>query len=195
MVNSIICGYSFCLEKESGLKENIKNWVNLGKLMKLKKYPDPLLRRHALPLKRLTGANMGQLKEMLAMMYELEGIGLAGPQVGWNVRAIVLDTDGRGKGDRIFINPKIMHLDGMEKAEEGCLSLPGIRCTVERSQRVCVTAYNPRGQKLQFEAEGLRARAWQHEIDHLNGVLFIDKASAPEQISIRHRLKELRENA
>jgi len=159
--------------------------------MKLKTYPDPVLQKRAVPLRSITDADLDKLRKMRDLMYELGGIGLAGPQVGWSSRVVVMDTDGRGEGERIFINPKIIESDGMAEDQEGCLSLPGIRSTVVRAEKVVVVAYAEDGKRLEIDAEGLQARAWQHEIDHLNGVLFIDKLPAAAQMNIRHRLKEL----
>ena len=159
--------------------------------MELKTYPDPVLRKRSSPLRRITEAELRKLHDMLELMYENEGIGLAGPQVGWNIRVITMDVGGSGTGERIFINPTILHAEGRQEEEEGCLSLPGIRCRVARSDRVTVAAYTLKGEKLELEKEGLAARAWQHEIDHLNGILFIDKIPASAQMAIRHRLDEM----
>ncbi len=164
-------------------------------MLYLRTYPDPVLRKRARPLKSITGSEVEKLKEMLNIMYKSEGVGLAGPQVGWNVRVLTIDVAGNGKGERIFINPVISDSEGIEDDEEGCLSLPGIKSKVNRAKKVYVATYTLEGKKVEFEAEGLLARAWQHEIDHLNGVLFTDKLSAAERLNVRSKLESLEEFA
>ncbi len=161
--------------------------------MELKIYPAAALRKCAPPLRQVTGAELSRLNGMLELMYEQQGVGLAGPQVGWNVRVLTMDVEGKKEGERIFINPAILETEGVDMAEEGCLSLPGLKAVVARAGRVVVAAYTVRGERVELEAEGLAARAWQHEIDHLNGVLFIDKLSGPAGLALRRRLKSLRD--
>ncbi len=161
--------------------------------MELKIYPAAALRKCAPPLRQVTGVELSRLSGMLELMYERQGVGLAGPQVGWSARVVAMDVEGKREGERIFINPGILESEGVEKAEEGCLSLPGLKAGVARAARVVVAAYTVRGERIELEAEGLMARAWQHEIDHLNGVLFIDKLSGPAGLALRHRLKALRD--
>ncbi len=159
--------------------------------MKLRTYPDPILRRRARPLKQIGQDERKKLHEMLEKMYENEGIGLAGPQIGWSVRVITVDPDGKGQRKRIFINPQILESSGIADAEEGCLSLPGIRSNVQRSDKVVVSAYTMEGEALKLELEGLMARVWQHEIDHLNGILFVDKITTAEKLHVREKMRSL----
>ena len=126
----------------------------------------------------------------MELMYQAQGIGLAAPQVGWTVRLFIIDVDGDLHGEKVFINPVITEEVGELNKEEGCLSFPGIMGKVVRAQRIKAQAYTLKGQKIEIEAEGLVARAWQHEIDHLNGCLFIDKMSPASRLAISHQLKE-----
>lgn len=126
----------------------------------------------------------------MELIYQAQGIGLAAPQVGWSVRLFIIDVDGDLHGEKVFINPVITEEVGELNKEEGCLSFPGIMGKVVRAQRIKAQAYTLKGQKIEIEAEGLAARAWQHEIDHLNGCLFIDKMSPASRLAISHQLKE-----
>ncbi|HBG16589.1 MAG TPA: peptide deformylase, partial [Firmicutes bacterium] len=106
--------------------------------------------------------------------YDADGVGLAAPQVGIDERIIVIDI---GKGPIILINPEITGKSGQERDMEGCLSIPGQKAYITRASKVTVIGINPQGEKVELEGEGLLARAFQHEIDHLNGILFIDYIS------------------
>ena len=153
-------------------------------------YPDPLLRQKAKPLTEINKEVHQKVEEMIELMYEANGIGLAAPQVGWSVRLFIIDADGDKNEEKVFINPTIIEETGELNKEEGCLSFPGIMSKVIRAQRIRAHAYNLKGQKLEIEAEGLVARAWQHELDHLNGSLFIDRMNPANRVSISHQLKE-----
>lgn len=124
-------------------------------------------------------------------MYNACGIGLAAPQAGLSIRLVVLDVTGEKNGERVFINPYISEEKGETLEEEGCLSFPDVMGKIIRSQYVKVIAYNLKGEKLEIEAEGLLGRAWQHEIDHLNGCLFIEKMTPASTIANQSKLKEL----
>ena len=113
------------------------------------------------------------VEEMLATMYAAPGIGLAAPQVGVSLRVIVLDL---GQGPICMANPRIVHRQGQQVGIETCLSIPDLYGEVERAQRVVVEGQDPQGRALRMEAEGLLARCFLHEIDHLDGVLFTDRA-------------------
>ena len=160
-------------------------------VMELKKYPDRILRTKCSPIREITDEDLARAREMLDFMYEAEGAGLAGPQVGWASRIVTLDVEGEGKGERIFVNPRIISLDGEVEEEEGCLSVPGVRVPVRRAERVVVAAYTVRGKRVEQKAEGMLARAWQHELDHLNGVLLVDHLDATVLVEIRHSLRQL----
>lgn len=124
-------------------------------------------------------------------MYEAKGIGLAANQVGWMERVLVKDETGERTGERVFINPVILHQEGETLEEEGCLSLPGVFGKVMRSEKVVVAAYTLKGERLEIKVEGLSARVWQHEIDHLNGTLIIDKMTPASRLANSKRIKEL----
>jgi peptide deformylase len=153
-------------------------------------YPDPVLRQKAKPLKEINKEVCKKVEEMMELMYQAHGIGLAAPQVGWSVRLFIIDVGGDSHEEKVFINPTIIEEIGASNKEEGCLSFPGIMTKIIRAQRIRAHAYNLKGQKLEIEVEGLAARAWQHELDHLNGELFIDKMSPSNRLAISHRLKE-----
>ena len=158
-------------------------------LMNIVIYPDPVLRQKAKPLSEINREVYLKVEEMMELMYQAQGIGLAAPQVGWSVRLFIIDADGDSHEEKVFINPVIIEEAGELNKEEGCLSFPGIMGKVVRAQRIKAQAYTLKGQKIEIEAEGLAARAWQHEIDHLNGCLFIDKMSPANRLAISHQLK------
>lgn len=154
-------------------------------------YPDPRLKQKAKPVKEITEDLREKAEVMLQLMYQAEGIGLAATQVGWPVRLLVKDPTGEKAGERVYINPVITHQEGESLEEEGCLSLPGVFGKIPRSEKVKVTAYNLEGEELELEAGGIEARVWQHEIDHLNGILIIDKMTPASSIANSRRIKEL----
>lgn len=141
--------------------------------MPVVKYPDPVLARRAAPVERVTPELRQFIERMRETMYAAHGVGLAAPQVGVSLRIIVVDTD-----DRFFalINPQIIARDGTQTGVEGCLSLPNLHADVTRAMRVTVQGQNARGKKVTLTGDGLWARAMQHEIDHLDGVLFVEQA-------------------
>ncbi|MEP9410958.1 MAG: peptide deformylase [Candidatus Brocadia sp.] len=153
-------------------------------------YPDPVLRQKAKPLTEINKEVCKKVEEMMELMHQAHGIGLAAPQVGWSVRLFIIDAGGNSHEEKVFINPTIVEEAGELNKEEGCLSFPGIMSKIIRAQRIKAHAYNLKGQRLEIEAEGLVARAWQHELDHLNGELFIDRMSPSNRLAISHRLKE-----
>ncbi|MDO8142817.1 MAG: peptide deformylase [Candidatus Brocadiales bacterium] len=153
-------------------------------------YPDPVLRQKAKSLTEINKEVYLKVEEMMELMYQAQGIGLAAPQGGWSVRLFIIDADGDRNMEKVFINPVIIEEAGELNKEEGCLSFPGTMGKVIRAQRIRAQAYTLKGQKIEIEAEGLAARAWQHEIDHLNGCLFIDKMSPANRLAISHQLKE-----
>lgn len=139
------------------------------------KYPDPILREKAMPVKRINERLLNLLDDMAETMYKAEGVGLAAPQVGVSKRLFVVDV-GDEHGLLEFINPEIIAREGEQLGPEGCLSIPGISGEVRRAKKVKVRALNREGKPFELEAEDYLARAIQHELDHLNGVLFIDLA-------------------
>lgn len=153
-------------------------------------YPDPVLRQKAKPLKEIDKEVCKKIEEMMELMHHAQGVGLAAPQVGWSVRLFLIDVGGTSHGEKVFINPVIVEEAGELNKEEGCLSFPGIMSRIIRAQRIKAHAYNLKGQKIEIEAEGLAARAWQHELDHLNGELFIDRMGPSNRLAISQQLKE-----
>ncbi|EGL82607.1 Peptide deformylase [Caldalkalibacillus thermarum TA2.A1] len=139
------------------------------------KYPDPVLREKAVEVKRIDERLHRLLNDMAETMYAAEGVGLAAPQVGISKRVFVVDV-GDENGLLEFINPEIIVKEGEQIGPEGCLSIPGVNGEVRRAQKIKVRAIDRNGETFELEAEDLLARAIQHELDHLNGVLFIDIA-------------------
>lgn len=145
----------------------------------IRKLEDPVLRKKSKKLEKIDPLLLHLLDDMLETMYGNTGVGLAAPQVGISKRIVVIDM---GDGPIKLINPKILNKEGAEIAPEGCLSIPGTYGDVERAEKVTLKAQNEKGEILKIEAEGLLARIIQHELDHLDGVLFIDKASNIREI-------------
>ncbi len=143
-------------------------------VMRIRREGDPVLRQKAKPVERITRRIVKTLKEMEETMYAAEGVGLAAPQVGLLHRMFVVDV---GDGPLHLINPEFTWSDGSVVDREGCLSIPGVWGYVERYERVRLAALDPKGKSVRLEAEGLLARALQHEMDHLDGILFTDKAT------------------
>ncbi|HOM17306.1 MAG TPA: peptide deformylase [Thermoguttaceae bacterium] len=158
-------------------------------------YPHPTLRHRSKPLRRVDGELRQMIAEMLELMYARDGVGLAANQVDLPYRIFVMNPTGdpaQKDQEFILINPEILsRRGGVEEKEEGCLSLPGIYAPVRRSTKIVLIAYNLQGQQVQYELEGLAARAAQHEIDHLDGVLFIDRLSETALAAVREKLLEL----
>lgn len=133
---------------------------------------EPVLRQKAKPVQKLTKRVEKLIDDMVETMYEADGVGLAAPQVGVSERIIVIDV---GEGLLALINPEIVHAEGQAVDVEGCLSIPDVRGYVERAAQVTVQGLNPKGRAVRVDADGWLARALQHEIDHLDGILIIDK--------------------
>lgn len=133
---------------------------------------DPLLRERSKEITKFNANLEKLLTNMADTMYDAEGVGLAAPQIGVLKRAIVVDV---GEGLIEIVNPKVVEREGEEDAQEGCLSVPERQGVVQRSKRVKVKGRDRHGQEIIVEGEGLLARALQHEIDHLDGILFVDR--------------------
>lgn len=161
--------------------------------MRIIHYPHPTLRHVSKPLRTVDAELRRNVAEMLDLMYQADGIGLAANQVDLPYRLFVLNTTGdatQKEQELVFINPVITARKGMAEAEEGCLSLPGLYADVKRPEKITVSAYNLSGQEMRLELDGLPARAVQHEVDHLDGVLFIDRLSPTQQMAIRELVEE-----
>jgi len=164
------------------------------KIYKIVKYGDPVLEKLT-PVVKKFDAELEQLAEdMFATMYASQGVGLAAPQVGKSIRLAVVDvTTGKNPEAKIvMVNPEIIHVEGEVREEEGCLSIPGFRGYVIRPQFVTVRAQNARGETFEIRGENLLARAFCHELDHLNGVLFLQHLSMLKRDLIRRKIKKLR---
>ena len=157
-------------------------------VLSVRRYGDPLLRQKSKPVTEVTPEIARTIQDMVETMYQQVGIGLAAPQVGIPLRLVVMD-DGK-RGTRALLNPKIAERRGSVVAEEGCLSLPGIFAQVERSEWVRVEANDPDRQPVSFEARGMLARVVQHELDHLDGVLFIDRLPPMTRDKIKRRIQK-----
>lgn len=158
-------------------------------VLRVRKYGDPVLRRRALPVGDVTPDVRKLIADMTETMYDEVGIGLAAPQVGVSLRLIVVgDEDARGV--RALLNPVIVEQGGEATAEEGCLSIPGIFAPVTRAAWVKLEARDAEGEPVAIAARGLRARVLQHELDHLDGVLFIDRLDPVARDRIKRKIKK-----
>ena len=154
----------------------------------IRKFGDPALRQKAAPVERITDAHRVLVRDMLETMRDAPGVGLAGPQVGVLERIFVWEVEDEHGA---FINPVISSRSSeTEEQDEGCLSLPGLAYPVERSLRVTVEGLDQDGRPVSVEAEGFFARVCQHEIDHLDGVLFIDRLPEDVRKEAMRRLTE-----
>jgi peptide deformylase len=164
------------------------------KIYRVVKYGDPILEKPTTPVKNFD-AELEQLTEdMFASMYAAQGVGLAAPQIGMSLRVAVVDVTG-GKNPEakiVLANPEIIHAEGEKREEEGCLSIPGFRGYVIRPQFVTIKAQNVKGENFEMRGEDLLARAFCHEIDHLNGILFIQHLSMLKRDLIKRKIKKLR---
>ena len=157
------------------------------------KYGDDVLHQPAQPVGELTGDVRQLIDDMIETMYAAPGIGLAAPQVGVPARIFVIDVSvGRDPdGLMVMINPSFVERDGMQLEEEGCLSVPEFNATVVRPSRVVVKGLDRSGVEYQREGEGLLARAFQHEMDHLDGTLFVDRLRGIKRDMILRKIRKL----
>jgi len=159
-------------------------------ILEIKEYGDPILREKALLVEEITPDILNLIKDMAETMYADSGVGLAAPQVGVSERIITIDEDEEKL--LVLLNPEIIKSEGEAVEEEGCLSVPGVYSEVKRSLKVTVKALNENGDPIEITKEGLTARALQHEIDHLNGILFIDKIGRMERQILLNKLKKIK---
>lgn len=142
-------------------------------ILEVRRLGDPILRQQAKPVEKITKRLKILIDDMIDTMYEAQGVGLAAPQVGVSRRIIVVDT---AEGARVLVNPRIISSTGQDIDTEGCLSIPGVTGYVERARAVVAEGLDEDGHPTRLEGQDLLSRALQHEVDHLDGVLFIDKA-------------------
>jgi peptide deformylase len=161
---------------------------------KILKYGEPILERAAESITEFDNEELRDLiSDMWETMYASKGVGLAAPQIGVAKRISVIDISvGEDESKKIvIINPEISSKEGSQTGEEGCLSIPGFREPLTRANKVTVRARDEKGEAIEFEGDELLARAFQHEIDHLNGILFIAHLSALKRDIIRRKIKKL----
>jgi peptide deformylase len=161
---------------------------------KIVKYGDPVLEKRAKPVTKFCTPELDEIiADMFETMYAAKGLGLAAPQIGLSERISVIDISvGEDESKKVvIINPQVTHEEGEQVGEEGCLSIPGFREPVKRANKVVVRACNAKGEGIELEGEELLARAFQHEIDHLNGILFLQHLSALKRDIIRRKIKKL----
>lgn len=148
-------------------------------VLEIRKYPDRVLKQKAIPVASVNRELQVLIDDMIETMYAAPGVGLAAPQVGISKRLAVIDVSTKGSQMPllVLINPVLLEMEGSIEFEEGCLSLPDFTSKVTRAERVVVRAVNREGKEIELETEGLLAIALQHEIDHLDGTLLIDRIS------------------
>jgi peptide deformylase len=166
-------------------------------LREVLQFPDPRLKRVSEPIGEITDALRALAQDMCEVMYDEPGIGLAAPQVGEAVRLIVVDTEwadeGGEKSPLVVVNPTLADPEGKVVWTEGCLSVPDFNADVERAERITLRGLDLEGRELEERAEGLRAVCFQHEVDHLDGILFIDRISRLKRsLYVKKRKKQLR---
>jgi peptide deformylase len=162
-------------------------------LREIVKYPDPVLERPSEPVTEFNGELQKLVDDMFESMYAAKGIGLAAPQIGIAKRLTVIDLSFQKNPEEkiVLINPEIIFREGKQYEEEGCLSLPEIREKVSRAAKVTVRAQDVKGEWFEIDGEELLARAFQHEIDHLDGVLFFRRVSALKRDLILRRIRKM----
>lgn len=161
--------------------------------LQILEFPDPRLRRVAQPVDDVSDRERELAQDMLETMYAERGIGLAATQVNEGVRLLVLDLSETRDQPRVFINPEIIGRSGSQTCEEGCLSVPGIYAEVERAEEIRVRALGLDGEPFEMDADGLLAVCIQHEIDHLDGKVFVDYLSPLKRRMVEKKLKKQRQ--
>ncbi len=164
------------------------------KIYPIVKYGDPILEKSTPAVKKFDAELEELAEDMFASMYAAQGVGLAAPQIGLSLRIAVVDVTGGKNPEAKFVlaNPEIVHAEGELREEEGCLSVPGFRGYVVRPQFVTVRAQDLKGNEFEIRGENLLARAFCHEIDHLNGILFLQHLSMLKRDLIKRKIKKLK---
>jgi peptide deformylase len=160
--------------------------------MKIVHYPHPALRHAAKPVGSIDKKLRIHVGDMMELMYEAKGLGLAAPQVALPYQLLVMNITGdpeKPEAEEVFLNPVIVDRKGIVDDEEGCLSFPGLYQKIRRAKTVRIQAYNLKGEPVEKVVHDIEARAWQHEIDHLNGVLFIDKMGPLAKLAAKGAVK------
>jgi len=172
---------------------NLIKLENLDKL-RIVTYPDPILSRVAEPVREITPEIRGLVERMANLMADSEGIGLAAPQVGVSLRVIVVNVTGKRQDVEVYINPELSNFLGSSEMEEGCLSIPGVRAKVRRAAACTMKALDINGNELVIDAVNLMATVFQHETDHLNGILFIERLNTISRLACRRGIKQLEQD-
>lgn len=154
-------------------------------------YPNPILKQKAAPIEKIDDELIQLSKDMIEAMHKANGVGLAGPQVGVSKQIIVVNPTSEEGKDITYINPKIISKKGRCSGEEGCLSFPGIYGNVLRYKKITVTAQLLSGEEITWEANDFEARVLQHEIDHLHGMVFVNKVEASEQTRVQREVRAM----
>jgi peptide deformylase len=162
--------------------------------LKIIHYPDPRVRKVSAPVTIFDDKLRALVAKMFDLMRESKGVGLAAPQVGENIRLFIVNPTGESNDDRVYVNPQLSEPDGgEEEGEEGCLSLPEINAKIMRTKTMRMDAQDLEGKGFSDIQSGYITRIWQHEFDHLNGTLIIDRMGALAKMAAKKRLKELEE--
>lgn len=161
--------------------------------MQLVFYPDPRLTRRAAPIETIDDEVRERAAAMIELMHESKGVGLAANQVGWLERLIVVNPRAERGHEIVLVNPVIVESSGRKTGEEGCLSVPGVYADIERASSVKVEALDLDGEPVSIETSGLAAVVLQHEIDHLDGILFLSKMTPADRARHKRRLADLDE--
>lgn len=157
-------------------------------------YPDPRLRKASEPVTDFDADLASLAARMFELMRQEQGVGLAAAQVGINRRMFVMNHDGKPESDRVICNPQLLDAEGNEVGEEGCLSLPKIRANIDRATKLTLKAQDLNGNPFEEVGEDFIARIWQHETDHLNGIMLIDRMGFTAKMGARKKLKELEDD-
>jgi len=165
--------------------------VSLLSILTILEFPDERLRKLAAPVKTVDSSIKKLVDDMLETMYESRGVGLAATQINVHQRVIVIDVSEEKDAPLCLINPEIIEKDGVKESEEGCLSVPGFFEKVSRAEHIRVKALDKEGQPFEFEARELLAVCVQHEMDHLNGKLFVDYLSSLKRQRIKKKLEKI----
>src|SRR5262249_46158753 len=177
----------------NGIRRPPDLFARLMMTMKIVHYPHPVLRHKASTVRAIDKALRLQIGTMKELMYEAKGLGLAAPQVALPFQLLVMNISGdptKPECEEVYFNPVIVERRGLVDDEEGCLSFPGLYQKVKRAKVIKIQAYDLKGELVEKVVTDLEARAWQHEIDHLNGVLFIDKMGILGKMAARGSVKE-----
>jgi peptide deformylase len=165
-------------------------------MLSIYKYGEEVLKTRAREIKNIDEKLSALVEKMRATMYQASGIGLAAPQIGESIQLAIVDTTSGENQEEfmVLINPEIISSDGLETSEEGCLSIPGVSAPVERSTHILVRAYDLQGKEIRQEYEGYKARVIQHEIDHLRGILILDRVSSLKKQLMKKEIRRLKKN-